>query len=155
MARCKRCKRGLKDHWRDHPDSEQYHPFEPEDAAPAEQPRIIFSQGATSGNSRQVWPEAQGGEGSQPAPQTAASNHANITTEPRQWYDRRAADKAIESLTKRLAEAEKALEQAAKTLNAGGHRTTCGFSGCTCGAVDDFKTERLEFFRMREAAKRV
>lgn len=52
-----------------------------------------------------------------------------------------------------LREAQRAVEQAAKTLNAGGHKTACGFSGCTCGAVDAFKTERLEFFRLKEQLK--
>lgn len=27
------------------------------------------------------------------------------------------------------------------------HETTCRFSGCTCGAVEDFKTARLAFYR--------
>lgn len=50
--------------------------------------------------------------------------------------------------------AEKQLiEQAAKTINSAGHKTHCRFAACSCGAVDEFKSQRLEFFRLLESYK--
>lgn len=39
------------------------------------------------------------------------------------------------------------LEAAHKALSATGHEPGCAFTSCTCGAVDEFKTARLEFYR--------
>jgi hypothetical protein len=50
-----------------------------------------------------------------------------------------------------MAEAEKMfnlLQQAKKTISAVGHKIPCGFSGCTCGAVNTFKLESAEFWRL-------
>ncbi len=43
------------------------------------------------------------------------------------------------------------IQQAKKTIAAVGHRQTCGFSGCTCGAVNTFKVEQGEFWRQVRA----
>lgn len=43
------------------------------------------------------------------------------------------------------------IAQAEKAINAAGHRTSCQFHGCSCGAVDEFKCERIEFFRLLKA----
>lgn len=49
--------------------------------------------------------------------------------------------------------AEKLIEQATKAINSAGHKTHCRFAACSCGAVDEFKSQRLEFFRLLESYK--
>ena len=46
---------------------------------------------------------------------------------------------------------ESVVEQAHKALLETGHRSNCQIvgNGCTCGATEDFKVQRTEFYRMR------
>lgn len=61
-----------------------------------------------------------------------------------------------EELLRRLKHTELA-EQAKRTILAVGHRVAgpnhpgCAFSGCTCGAVENFKAEQCEFWRQVQA----
>ncbi|HEV7522976.1 MAG TPA: hypothetical protein VGP89_17880 [Candidatus Angelobacter sp.] len=63
-------------------------------------------------------------------------------------------EKMLEYFSLNFVEAEKMfnlLQQAKKTIGAAGHRQTCGFHGCTCGAVEAFKSESIEFWRQVQA----
>lgn len=63
-------------------------------------------------------------------------------------------ERILEYFKLNFAEAEKMfelLQQAKKTVAAVGHLQACGFTACTCGAVDKFKLESLEFWRQVQA----
>jgi hypothetical protein len=48
---------------------------------------------------------------------------------------------------------EKALTAAEEAIKLTGHLRGCSFSACTCGATEQFKTARLEFFRLLHEAR--
>lgn len=63
-------------------------------------------------------------------------------------------ERMLEYFSLNFVEAEKMfnlLQQAKKTISAVGHLQTCGFTGCTCGAINAFKIESLEFWRQVQA----
>lgn len=63
-------------------------------------------------------------------------------------------EQMLEYFALNFAEAEKAynlIQQAKKAISAAGHRTSCGFHACTCGAVETFKIESGEFWRQMQA----
>ena len=46
------------------------------------------------------------------------------------------------------------LEAAHDALSKAGHEPGCEFAACTCGATDEFKTARLEFYRQYNKIRR-
>jgi hypothetical protein len=63
-------------------------------------------------------------------------------------------ERMLEYFSLNFREAEKMfnlLQQAKKTIAAAGHQHACRFQGCTCGAVETFKAESLEFWRQVQA----